>query len=500
MYIGAMYIVEIASEFAPIAKIGGLADVLLGLSREMTRQDHRVDIILPKYDCIDSNQIRDLRVAYPNLMSFYKGEWHRNTVWVGWVENLKLYLIESHHNRLFFDRGCIYGCEDDTERFLYFSRCALEFLYKSNLRPDIIHLHDWQSALIAPLYRLMYNKIGYDSAKVVFTIHNIEYQGKCSPYDLNALGLDGQALLQPDLLQDDQVPTLVNALKGAIVFADAVTTVSPSYAGEILTEEGGKGLQHVLRKHEDKLIGILNGLDYEYWNPETDPYLHIHFSALEKPGLEGQINTIDRKAFAKKKLRERLMLDEVHRPILGIVTRLVPQKGLELIKYALYHTLDREGQFVLLGSSPIPSIDAEFHALRRQFADHPHVAMVLKHDESIAHQIFAGSDMFIVPSLFEPCGLVQMIALRYGTVPVVRRTGGLADTVFDVDDQKNAPHTNGYTFDAPTQDGVKSALNRAFACWYENPKRWRELMVRCMKMDYSWKDPAQEYLQLFEDL
>lgn len=496
-----MHIVEIASEFAPIAKIGGLGDVLLGLSRELTLQGHQVDIIIPKYDCIDSRPIRDLRVVYHNLMSPYEGEWHRNTVWVGWVDNLKIYMIESHHQRLFFNRGCIYGCEDDIERFLYFSRCALEFLYKSDMQPDIIHLHDWQTAPIAPLYRLIYNEIGYDPAKLVFTIHNIEYQGKCSPIDLNKVGLDSEALHHPDLLQDEQNPALVNHLKGAIVFSDAVTTVSPSYAVEILTHEGGKGLEHVLKKHDDKLVGILNGLDYTYWNPETDPYISVHYSVREKPGDECSQHTIDKKAFIKKQLRERLMLDEVHRPILGVVARLVPQKGLDLIRHALYHTLDHEGQFVLLGSSPIPSIDAEFHALKRQFADHPHVSLILKHDESLAHQIFAGSDMFIVPSLFEPCGLVQMIALRYGSVPIVRRTGGLADTIFDVDGpDKNVPYSNGYTFDAPNEEAVKSVLNRAFTCWYHDPKRWRELMLRCMRMDYSWKEPAREYFHLFEDL
>lgn len=494
-----MYIVHLTSELAPLAKVGGLADVSLGLCRELSWKGHDVDIILPKYDVLDSNEIRDLTIDYTNLMSYYNGEWFSNTVWIGWVENLKVYFIDPHHPRHYFHRGCIYGCEDDLDRFLYFSRTAMEFLYKKNLQPDIIHIHDWETSAAAPIYRDIYKDLGYTKPRVVLTIHNTEYQGKCAPHDLDKVGLNGANYLSTDKLLDDQSPNTVNLLKGGIVYSDFVTTVSPNYAKEIKTPGGGHGLDIILRKHEDKFMGILNGVDYSYWNPEIDRYLPTHYSSREMPANKKDRKTLDKKAFIKKILRERLLLDEQHRPICGCVSRLVPQKGIELIKYSLYRTLEKGGQFVLLGSSPISSINAEFHELKHKFADHPHVSLTLHHQEELAHLIYAGSDLFVVPSIFEPCGLAQLIALKYGAVPIVRRTGGLADTIFDVDNS-GLPfeETNGYTFDDPTPEGVNSALDRAIHCWFDDQEKWRKLMINGMNMDFSWNKPADLYVDVYK--
>jgi starch synthase len=497
----AMYCIHIASELAPVAKVGGLADVLLGLCRELSWKGHDVDIIIPKYDCMDSNDIRDLNIDTQDLLSFYNGEWCHNTIWIGWVENLKVYFIEPHNPRLFFNRGCFYGCEDDLERYLYFCRAAMEFIYKKQLKPDIIHLHDWQTAAIAPLYVDMYKELGLSSPKLVFTIHNIEYQGKCVPADLDRIGLKGDSYLTPETLQDPQSPLLTNLLKGAIVYSDHVTTVSPSYAKEVKTPSGGRGLDKVLIKYENKFSGILNGIDYSYWNPEIDRYLPSHFSSREMPANKKDRNTIDKKAYIKKILREELLLSEQHKPIVGCITRLVPQKGVELIKHALNFTLLNGGQFVLLGSSPIPSINAEFHALKHHYADDPNVHFTLHHQEDRAHLIYAGSDMLIVPSLFEPCGLTQMIALKYGTVPIVRKTGGLADTIVDVDfSGKPFEETNGYMFDLPDTHGIESALRRAFDCWFHNPEKWRKLMINGMNIDYSWNRSSNLYLEIYKKL
>lgn len=496
-----MYAIHIASELAPIAKVGGLGDVTLGLCRELSWKGHDVDIIIPKYDCMDSDDIRDLSVEYQNLMSFYEGQWHSNTVWVGWVENLKVYFIEPHHPRYFFNRGCFYGCDDDIERYLYFSRAALEFLYKKQLQPDIIHLHDWQSAVIAPLYYDIYNSLGLTKPKIVFTIHNIEYQGKCSPMDLDRIGLDGKKLLAPDKLQDNFNKGTVNLLKGGIVFSNFVTTVSPNYAKEVKTPEGGRGLEKTLDLYKDKFKGILNGIDYSYWNPEIDRYLPAHFSPREFPKDKKDRNTLDKKAYIKKVLREKLMLSEEHRPIIGCITRLVPQKGIELIKHTLKYALAHNAQFVLLGSSPIPSISAEFHELKHQYADHPNVHLTLHHQEELAHQIYAASDMFIVPSLFEPCGLTQMIALKYGSIPIVRKTGGLADTIFDVDySGRKFEDTNGYVFDFPDKTGIESALSRAIDCWFHYPEKWRKLMINGMNVDFSWNIPSNQYLDVYKQI
>lgn len=496
-----MHIVHIASELAPLAKVGGLADVTLGLCRELSWKGHDVDIIIPKYDCMNSNEVRDLTILNPNLMSYYEGEWHSNVIWTGWVENLRVYFIEPHHPRYFFNRGCFYGCEDDIERYLYFCRTAIEFLFKKQLKPDVIHLHDWQTGAVAPLYADMYKQLGMGDVKFVYTMHNLEYQGLCSVENLDKIGLDGASYNTPDKMQDPVNPTCINLLKGGIVYSDYVTTVSPNYAKEILTPEGGKGLDKVLLKYKDKFSGILNGLDYSYWNPEIDRYLPVHYSSREMPATKKDRNTLDKKAFIKKILRERLDLSEDHRPIVGCIARLVPQKGIDQIKHTLEYCVEKGGQFVLLGSSPIPEIAADFQALKHHYADHPHVGMILHYQEEMSHMIYAASDMFIVPSIFEPCGLTQMIALKYGSVPIVRRTGGLADTIFDVElSGLKFEDTNGFTFDYPDNAGIESALNRAFDIWYHHPDVWRKLMINGMNIDYSWNRSSNLYSEIYKKL
>jgi starch synthase len=496
-----MHIIHIASELAPLAKVGGLADVLLGLSRELSWKGHDVDIIIPKYDCMNSSMVRDLTIDYQDLMSFYDNQWHHNTVWSGWVENLKVYFIEPRIPRHFFDRGCFYGCDDDIERFLYFSRAALEFMYKKQLAPDIIHIHDWQTAAIAVLYKDMYFPLGFNRSKIISTIHNIEYQGKCGEHDLNKIGLKGSTYLNPDKLQDTTYPSSINLLKGAIVYSDFVTTVSPSYAKEVQTPEGGRGLEKVLIKFKDKFAGILNGVDYSYWNPEIDTYLPANYSSREMPINKKDHNTLDKKAFVKNIMRERLLLEKDYSPLIGCVARLVPQKGIELIKHTLNYCKKNKGQFVLLGSSPIASINAEFHELKHQYTEDPNIHLALHHQEELAHMVYAASDMFIVPSLFEPCGLTQMIALKYGTIPIVRKTGGLLDTIVDVDAPgKKIEETNGYTFDLPTSIDLESALDRAFNCWFHNKEKWRSLMINGMNMDFSWNKPSNEYLKIYQKL
>lgn len=492
-----MHIIHIASEVAPLAKVGGLADVVLGLSRELSWKGHDIDIIIPKYDCMDSNEIRDLAIDYHDLIIHYNGEIFHNTVWSGWVENLKIYFIEPHHPRHFFNRGCFYGCEDDIERFLYFCRAAFEFLRKKTNWPDIIHLHDWQTAAIAAIVKEELTDIpAKERPKTVFTINNIEYQGQCAPADLKKINISSV-----EEFADPYNKKLSNLLKGAIVHTDFITTVSPNYAWEVTTPEGGRGLNTLLIEVKHKFKGILNGIDYSLWNPEIDRYLPSHFSDREIPLDKQDKITLDKKGHVKKILREKLSLAEDHRPIVGCITRLVPQKGIELIKHALKRTLEKKGQFVLLGSSPIPSISAEFHDLKIKYAEHPHIHFILHHQEDLAHLIYGGSDLFIVPSLFEPCGLTQMIALKYGSIPIVRKTGGLADTIFDVDySGKPFEETNGYVFDFPDAAGVNSALDRAIDTWFKKPDLWRKLMVQGMKMDYSWNKSADEYLNIYNNL
>lgn len=493
-----MHIIHIASEAAPIAKVGGLGDVTSGLPQKLAEMGHHVDLILPKYDITDLDKIRDLAVEMHHLYSFYRGEWFPNTVWIGWVGNTKVYLIEPHHPRHFFSRGCIYGCEDDVERFLYFSRAAVEFLYKKGVHPQAIHIHDWQTAAVAPLIKEMYWAIGFPRVRIVFTIHNMEYQGKCARSDLEGIGLTAPKLFEAQALQDPLRPELINLVKGGILFSDAVTTVSPTYAQQLLHTDLGMGLQQILQQNSRKFSGILNGVDDAYWNPETDRYLPAHYSSRELPETKRDRLTLANKGFLKKVIRDRLNLFEEHRPLVGCIARLVPQKGLPLIEYTIEKISEMNGQFVLLGTAPIPEIAVQFQALRSKYQDHPHVRLILHHQEELAHLIYAGSDLFIVPSLFEPCGLTQLIALRYGAVPLVRATGGLADTIFDVDfSAKPMEQRNGYVFDEFDTVPFSEALSRALHAWFEQPDMWRQLMVRGMEMDFSWNVPAKHYLDLY---
>jgi starch synthase len=495
-----MHIVHITSELAPIAKVGGLADVIHGLSQELKKLGHTVEILLPKYDCLHYEMLTNLKVEHRELWSFDGPYRFNNTIWSANADGLRVLLIEPHHPHYFFSRGTIYGCSDDIDRFAYFSRTAMEYLYKSGKMPDVIHAHDWPTALTAVLYKEMYAKLGLRTQGIVFTLHNIEHQGKCLPQHLTRIGLQGEDYLFPEKMQDPSSFRDLNLLKGGIVYADKITTVSPSYEKEIQTPEGGCGLQEVLHLHKQKLVGILNGIDEKIWNPEKDPHLVCSY-----PSHEIDEKTLPLVLAGKKEnkrfLRTHLRLKESDAPLIASVTRLVPQKSPKLIAHAIEKTLKEGGQFVLLGSSPIPSIHQEFETLRARLLHNENVAILLDRDEALAHQIYAAADLFIIPSLFEPCGLTQLIALRYGTIPIARMIGGLADTVFDVDNSsKPLEERNGFTFDFPDTSGVNLALERAIGCYKQQEKKWGSLIINGMKKDYSWKREALNYQSLYETL
>ncbi|MEI6532159.1 MAG: glycogen/starch synthase, partial [Chlamydiota bacterium] len=284
---------------------------------------------------------------------------------------------------------------------------------------------------------------------------------------------------------------LLNILKGAIVYADSCTTVSPSYAKEIQTVEGGCGLNRLLTFYSSKLVGILNGIDISYWNPETDPLIPHKYSPKNKDQF------FKNKARCKDHLKKRLHLNEGNKPLIGIVTRLVHQKGLDLIVQALHRTVETGGQFILMGSSPDPIVTERFNLLQEAVLPTHEAHLELKHNEILAHQIFAGCDAFIIPSLFEPCGLTQQISLKYGTLPIARRTGGLADTVFDVETSPHQKMGNGFTFDHPTTEGVNWGVDRTLKTFMHKRILWQELMIKAANLDLSWHLPAGQYLQLY---
>ncbi len=280
-------------------------------------------------------------------------------------------------------------------------------------------------------------------------------------------------------------------MKGAVVYANAVTTVSPRHAWEVSHTEWGYGLGHTLHLHEDKFSGVLNGLDYDMWNPQSDPHIAKPYSAA----------TIEDKQANKNDLRERMWLRQAKKPLLAYVGRLDTQKGVPLIKHAIYYALRQGAQFALLGSRPEQGINAEFWHIKHELNDNPDCHLEIGYNEELAHMIYAGADLLVVPSLFEPCGLTQMIALRYGAVPVVRAVGGLADTVFDQDYSELEPEKrNGYVFHQSDAHAIESALERAIGLWFEYPEKFLELQVNGMRYDYSWNLPGQNYLAIYDHI
>ncbi|XP_047310555.1 probable starch synthase 4, chloroplastic/amyloplastic [Impatiens glandulifera] len=485
-----LHIIHIAAEMAPVAKVGGLGDVVTGLSKALQKKGHLVEIILPKYDCMQYERIHDLKVLDMVLESYFDGQLFKNSVWVGTVEGLPVYFIEPQHPGKFFWRGKYYGENDDFKRFSFFSRAALELILQAGKKPDIIHCHDWQTAFVAPLYWDVYVPKGLNSARICFTCHNFEYQGTAPASEMASCGLDVHQLNRPDRMQDDSSHDRVNPVKGAIVFSNIVTTVSPTYAQEVRTPEEGRGLHTTIKYHSKKFVGILNGIDTDVWNPATDIYLKVHYS----------VNDIQGKAENKEALRRILGLSsaDIRQPLVGCITRLVPQKGVHLIRHAVYRTLDLGGQFVLLGSSPVHHIQKEFEDIAHHFQNHENVRLILKYDEALSHLIYAASDMFIIPSLFEPCGLTQMIAMQYGAIPIARKTGGLNDSVFDVDDETiPVQFRNGFTFLTPDEQGFNSAFDRAFNLFKNKPSSWQQLVEKDMRIDFSWDSSASQYEEIY---
>ncbi|KAL9237107.1 hypothetical protein vseg_011695 [Gypsophila vaccaria] len=486
----ALHIIHIAAEMAPVAKVGGLGDVVAGLGKALQKKGHLVEIVLPKYDCMQYDLIHDLRVLDVHVESYFDGQQFKNKIWVGTVEGLPVYFIEPHHPAKFFWRGQYYGENDDFKRFSFFSRAALELLLQSGKKPDIIHCHDWQTAFVAPLYWDLYAPKGLNSARICFTCHNFEYQGSAPAQELGSCGLDVHQLNRPDRMQDNLHGHNINPIKGAVVFSNIVTTVSPTYAQEVRTPEGGKGLHTTLNSHSKKFIGILNGIDTDTWNPATDSFIEVQYNSVDLQG----------KAENKAALRKHLGLSysDPTKPLVGCVTRLVPQKGVHLIRHAIYQTVERGGQFVLLGSSPVHHIQREFEGIANQFQNHDDARLLLKYDESLSRSIYAASDMLIIPSIFEPCGLTQMIAMRYGAIPIVRKTGGLNDSVFDIDDETiPIQFRNGFTFLSPDEQGLNSALDRALGYYKNNQESWEQLVEKVMRIDFSWESSASQYEELY---
>ena len=485
-----LFIVHITPELATVAKVGGLADVVFGLSRELAIRGNHVEIVLPKYASMRYDQIYEMHEVYRDLwVPWYEGSVHC-TVYFGFVHGRKCFFIEPHSQDNFFNRHSIYGFRDDVLRYAFFSRAAIEFLWKAGKHPDVIHCHDWQTALLPVFLYEIYQRLGMTHPRVCLTIHNFAHQGVTGGEILRATGLHHpERYFEHTRLGDNRHAQAINLLKGGIVYSNFVTTVSPRYAFETKDQGQGFGLEATLHTHHIKYGGVVNGIDYDVWNPEVDHHIPVRYG----------LGNIDGKYDNKRALRHRLMLADNDKAIVAFIGRLDPQKGLDLVRHAIFYCLERGAQFVLLGSSPDDRINGDFWGLKRMLNDSPDCHLEIGFDEDLSHLIYAGADMMLVPSQFEPCGLTQLIALRYGTIPVVRAVGGLADTVFDKDHSPRPLHErNGYVFNDYNNAGLESALGRAIACYSAFPEHFRELISNAMRTDYSWNHPGQDYLNIYD--
>jgi starch synthase len=477
-----MKIAMISSEIAPYAKSGGLADVVRTLSAALARQEHTLSLVMPAYSSVLQSNIKFPELVAVASVPVSNRQEQASVVAVRAGERIRFSFVRSDK---YFDREGLYGTpsgdySDNAERFTFFSRAALELLRLDP--PEIIHCHDWQTALAVVFLNAQPNRYPeLAEARTVFTIHNIGFQGVFWAPDWHLLDLDGR-FFTPEYLE---FYGSINFLKGALVFADRLTTVSPSYAREIAGSEQGFGLEGVLARRARELVGILNGVDYEEWNPAIDRWIAKRYDSANLAG----------KRTCKQHLLQSMGLAyQPETPLIGMVSRLTAQKGFDLVEQALDRLMERRVQMVLLGSGE-PRYEMFFKKAAERFP--ARFAARIGFDEALAHQIEAGADIFLMPSLYEPCGLNQMFSLKYGTIPIVRAVGGLQDTVEDYNPQTSTG--TGFLFRNYDPETLLQAIDRALEL-FQDSKRWTTLRRRAMEMDFSWDRSAQAYSRLYEEL
>lgn len=469
-----MNILFAASEAQPYVASGGLADVIGSLPKAINRKGNDCRVVIPLYKSI-TEKFKDNITFVTNITVDVAWRKQYCGIFTAESDGVTYYFLD---NEYYFYREGIYGFYDDCERFVFFSRAVLEMLRYIDFKPDIINSHDWHTAMIPVYYQVFYKyQQNYTDIKNVFTIHNIEYQGK---YGKEVVGdLIGIPMYHFSLLEYDG---FVNLMKGAVETADRIVTVSPSYAWEILDPWYSCGLDRILVNKKDKITGILNGIDCDIWNPLNDPIIPASYSSVNISG----------KKSCREALVSELELDDNENPIVGIVTRLVPHKGIDLIKYALEELISDGFEFVVLGSGNKIYEDF-FREMAKRYSGKIYVRT--EFDSVFARRIYAGADMFLMPSQSEPCGLAQMFAMRYGTIPIVRETGGLRDTVRDNGNKDG----NGFTFKTYNALDMVDAMHRAMRT-FEDKESWTSLVKRAMKCDFSWDASADTYLDLYENL
>jgi starch synthase len=466
----------LSSEAVPFAKTGGLGDVAGALPKALAGEGVDVTLIHPLYDTTDRALLRER--VFDNLEVDWLGRRRQVSVWYSEAAGVPAFLVEAPE---YFARGKVYGFGDDHQRFAFFSRAALALLGRFGQAPDVLHGNDWPCGFaLAWLWAGRMWGGFLARTRTLMSVHNLAYQGMFDPADLWSIGFRHGD--ETNVFMSNGV---ASSLKAGLMACDAISTVSPRYAYEIQSPEQGHGLDWLMRQRRDRLIGITNGVDYDVWNPETDPHLPAHFSAED----------LSEKRACKLELLRRFGLpEEAERPVIASISRLVAQKGFDLIRQVAGEMLEAGAFFVSLGSG-----EQEYENFLQRLKDSApnRVAVYRGFNEPLAHRIEAGADIFLMPSLFEPCGLNQMYSMRYGTVPVVRATGGLDDTVEQFDPATETG--TGFKFEPYTAQALIAKIREALY-WYGRPDAWRVIQRNGMRVDNSWGAAARKYVRLYHAL
>ncbi len=478
-----MKVAMFASEMEPYIKTGGLADVIGSLPRAMSNAVDQIDVFIPYYREIEHRKFPVRKLPYEFKIRIGSKNYFGSILELKTaIRNLTIYFIDNY--QLFRSRAQLYVREgkdyrDNLTRFVFFCRGALEAAtHLSNSEVyNVFHMHDWQTALIG-LYTAISSFFEKSKPLRVYTIHNLAYQGKFPKSQFRLLGI------APSYYSSIEYWGKFSLMKAGIIYSDIITTVSPTYAQEIQTKKFGVGLEDILKANQSKLFGILNGVDYSIWNPKTDRFIPANYS----------IDDLHGKSICKTNIQQHFLLAESSTiPILSVVSRLAWQKGMELILKVVPPLLQQERiQFVLLGVGD-PKLEQKFNCLGREFPKQAGVA--LTYNNPIAHQIEAGADIFLMPSRYEPSGLNDKYSMKYGTVPIAFKTGGLADSIIDY--SMNSTKGTGFLFENYDEESFQDAIERALKV-FQSQNKWRQLMIRGMKLDFSWQNAANEYLKLYQ--
>lgn len=480
-----MDIYQIASELAPIAKVGGLGDVIFGLSKELVKQGQHTTIIIPRYKSVNLQDIEQMQLSLSKKINLPSGSICETFFWKGLYQGLSIVFVDPQAPFNYFETDSIYGEHNDTLRFMLFSYLSLEYINSCSKRNLCLHLHDWQAAFTSAFLQLFF-KERFQDVRTVLTIHNLMHQGKALFSELRHFNLPDEADFK-----DPQHPLCINLLKSGMIAADQITTVSPTYAQEICHPLYSYYLDETLWKTRHKTKGILNGIDYTYWNPAKKNLLPVPFSPFESGS---KILTSKKKN--KEALQKKFHLEIGSKPLFCCISRLDHQKGPYLLAHIAKFIVERGGQYFVLGKPSTHEMHELFTKLKQTL---PPTSFVFYDgfDEELSHLVYASSDAILIPSIFEPCGLTQLIAMHYGTLPIARKTGGLSDTVIDLHDS-TYPITErtGFVFEEPSEEAFLKKVEEFFI-FYQNPLHVAEVVERITKKNFSWEIPAKHYLDIY---